>query len=542
MKFKALFSFVLASGALCSFAQTHVEGVEYFKADQFDNAKELLERNLNNAGTDKAIANFYLGEIALLENNASKAASYFEKGIAANPDYGFNYVGQGALLLRNGQVKEAEKLFKEAEGKAKKDPAMQIQIARAYYDADPAAYAKEIEKRLEKARRININAPEIFIFEGDRFTDQKDWGQAGSKYEMAAQNNPQAADAYVKYANLFTQVNPQYAIKMLNQLLSQNPTSALGQRELANAYYNNKDYANAAAEYGKYVKNPNHFKQDEDRYAFLLFYGQQFKDGYDYSSQLLAANPDNFTARRYQFMNAAQLPDMKEQLLPMAEALYAAHKANPANKFAPIDYTLVAEEFQMAKRLEEALSVIEEAMKENPDNAAFNKQLAMIYVDENNFPGAAEAYKGYLKKVGEPGYNDLVQQALFSYFAGVSQKESDAAAADASYADAVDYAQRAAKILPTNYKPVKIQGDVAKQRAPKAEVEKAAAPLYTEAIKLLEAAPDPSKYTSDAKEMNNYMGNYYLDQKDVAKAKEYFNKYLQYDPNNEQYRKFVEKL
>ena len=144
--------------------------------------------------------------------------------------------------------------------------------------------------------------------------------------------------------------------------------------------------------------------------------------------------------------------------------------------------------------------------------------------------------------MGEPGYNDLVQQALFSYFAGVSQKESDAAAADASYADAVDYAQRAAKILPTNYKPVKIQGDVAKQRAPKAEVEKAAAPLYIEAIKLLEAAPDPSKYTSDAKEMNNYMGNYYLDQKDVAKAKEYFNKYLQYDPNNEQYRKFVEKL
>ncbi len=42
--------------------------------------------------------------------------------------------------------------------------------------------------------------------------------------------------------------------------------------------------------------------------------------------------------------------------------------------------------------------------------------------------------------------------------------------------------------------------------------------------------------------MYNYMGNYYLDQKDVAKAKEFFNKYLIYDPNNEDYRKFVEKL
>ena len=64
-------------------------------------------------------------------------------------------------------------MFKTAEGKAKKDPAMHIRIARAYYGSDPAAYAKEIDKRLEKARRINIQAPEIFIFEGDMLADKK---------------------------------------------------------------------------------------------------------------------------------------------------------------------------------------------------------------------------------------------------------------------------------------------------------------------------------------------------------------------------------
>ncbi len=542
MKFKALFSICLASGAFTAFAQTHVEGVEYYKADQLENARELLERNMNNSATDKAIANFYLGEIAMQEGNTDKAAAFFDKGIAANPEYGFNYVGKGAILLKKGDVKEAEKMFKTAEGKAKKDPAMHIQIARAYYGSDPAAYAKEVDKRLEKARRINIQAPEIFIFEGDMLADKKDWGNAGSKYEMAASYNPQGADAYVKYANLFTQVNPEYSIKMLKQLLSQNPTSALGQRELANAYYNNKDYENAALEYGKYVKNPNHFKQDEDRYAFLLFYGKNYKQGYDFATALLNANPANFTARRYQFMNAAQLPEMKGNMLQMAEELYAAHKSNAANKFAPIDYTLIAEEFQMAKRPQEAISVLEEAMKENPENAAFNKQLAMTYVDQNDFNKAAEAYRGYLQKIGEPGYNDFIQQALFSYFAGVTSKENDPALAESNFNEAGEYADKAAKILPDNYKPKKIQGDIAKQRASKEDVEKAAAPLYTEAITLLEASKDPSRYASDAKEMYNYMGNYYLDQKDVAKAKEFFNKYLIYDPNNEDYRKFVEKL
>ncbi len=49
---------------------------------------------MNNSATDKAIANFYLGEIAMQEGNTDKAAAFFDKGIAANPEYGFNYVGK----------------------------------------------------------------------------------------------------------------------------------------------------------------------------------------------------------------------------------------------------------------------------------------------------------------------------------------------------------------------------------------------------------------------------------------------------------------
>lgn len=553
MKFKALFSICLAAGSLSAFAQTHVEGVEYFKADQFDNARELLERNLTNSATDKAVANFYLGEIALEQGDIAKAASYFEAGLAANPEYGYNYVGQGTIALKKGDIKLAEKLFKEGESKVKKDPGMQVQIARAYYYVDPVAYDKQITKRIEKARKINQMAPEIFIFEGDRFKDQKEWGKAGSQYEMAAGHNPKATDAYVKYANLFTQVNPDYAIKMLQQLLQQNPGSALGQRELANAFYNKKAYKEAAAEYGKYVKNPNHFKQDEDRYAFLLFYGQDYKNGYDYASQLFAANPANFTAQRYQFMNAAQIKEMDDQLLPLAQALYEAHKKNPNNKFAPIDYTLIADEFNRAakkfakddpnrqKYLDESVAVLGEAMKDFPDNAQFNKQLAFGYIDANDFVKAADAWKGYIAKQAEPGYNDFVQQALFSYFAGVDSKEKDMALANANFDDAVSYADKALAIM-QNYKPVKIKGDVAKQRAAAADVASAAVPFYLESVALLEQAPDPSKYASDAKDLYLYLGNYYLNKKDNAKAKEFFGKALPFDTNNADLQKLVNSL
>lgn len=542
MKLKRILTICLAGVALGAAAQTHVEGTEYYKADQMANAKDLLERSLKNPNTDKAVSDYYLGLIALENGDKAGADKYFADGIAQNSNYAYNYVGQGRLALLNGDEKAAKELFKTAEKLAKKDASLEIAIARAYDSVDPALYEKQIAKAVENARRWDLQNPDIYIFEGDQLKEKKEWGNAAAKYEMAANYDKNATAAYVKYANLFTMVNPDYAIKMLKELLTVNPTSALGQRELANAYYNKKDYKNAAVQYGAYVKNPSHFKQDEDRYAFLLFYGGDYKKGYDYATALLQQNPKNFTAQRYQFMNAAQIKEMESQLLPLAEALYAAHKADPkANKMAPIDYTLIADEFSRAKRTDEGIAVLEEAIKDQPENANFNKQLAMMFVDKNNLAGAADAYKGYLAKLEEPGYNDFIQQATFSFYAGVENKNNPELQ-NKFFDETKEYVDKAAKILPDNYKPKKFYGDIAKQLADKAHVESAAAPYYEEAVALLEASADPSRYTTDAKEMYNYLGNYYLDQKDTAKAKSYFMKYLQYDPNNADYRKFVDSL
>lgn len=543
MKFKGILALCLAGFSMSAFAQTHVEGEEYYKADQFDNAKELLTRSLKNSGTDQSVSSYYLGMIALRDNNKAEAKKYFDQGIQANPDYGYNYVGLGTLALLNGDNKEAERLFKEGESKAKKDGSINIAIARAYDMADPVANEKNITKRLEKARRMDIKNPDIYIFEGDQAARAKNWGDAGAKYEMAANYNNTASDAYVKYANLFTMVNPPYAIKMLNQLLSVNPESALGQRELANAYYNAKDYKNAANEYGKYVKNPSHFKQDENRYAFLLFYGGDYKKGYDYASQLLSQDPSDFTARRYQFMNAAQLPEMKDQLLGMAETLFKEHKANPtANKFAAIDYTLIADELAKADRPDEAIAVLQEAIAEMPDNAAFNKDLAMKYVDQNNLTKAAESFREYVNKTEEPGYNDYNQQAVFSFYAAVENKDNPEMV-NAFLDEVIANAEKMESILPDNYKPKMLKGDVAKQKAPTEEdAALAAQPMYEEALALLEQSPDPSRYARDAKTLYMYLGNSYLHQNNVAKAKEYYYKFLELDPENDAVRKYVEGL
>lgn len=540
MKFRPFITLVLAGAALTASAQGYKDGIEYYKADRYSNAKELLQRNLNAAGTDKAATYYYLGLINLADKNTSEAKADFEKGIQANPDYAYNYVGLGNVALLNNDKKAAEDQFKLAEkNKTKKDAALEIAIARAYYRADPVVYAKEITKRIEKARKDNMNEPEIYMFEGDRFSDNKDWGQAAAQYEMATGFNPQAAEGYVKGAEMLMQLNPGASIDMLRNLLSNNKNSALGQRELANALYELGKYPEAAAEYGAYVNNPNHFAQDEDRYAFLLFYGGDYQKGYDYASKLLAANPSNFTARRFQFMNAAQLPSMKDQMIGMADQLMAAHKADKTNQFAAIDYTLIADEYATNDRIDDAKAVLQEALTEMPDNTAFYNSLAAVCLEANDLPGTFDAYKMYLSKTKEPSYNNYVTGATYAYYAGVQSRADDAEKAKAYFAEANELAKKAAADYPDGYKAVKVLGDVAKQTAADPAASEEAVKYYDQSLNILKGLPDKDKFKSDAVEMCNYAGIYNYNKKNDAKAREYFQLALEFDPSNEAAQKML---
>ena len=120
MKRKFFFASLMLMGAsLVANAQGYKDGIEYYKVDKLDNAKELLERNLNSASTNKAEAYYYLGQIALHQGKAAEAAANFEKGIAANAMNPYNYVGQAAIALKNGG--DVKTLLEKARKLSKKD-------------------------------------------------------------------------------------------------------------------------------------------------------------------------------------------------------------------------------------------------------------------------------------------------------------------------------------------------------------------------------------------------------------------------------------
>ncbi len=173
---KFFLSLFLVSSSAVAFAANYVDGIEYFNADQPDRAKILLERTMNDAGTNQAKSYYYLGEIAFGAKDYAAATQYYQKGISLDAKYPYNHIGMGKLALNNKNGKMAEELFKAALKLVKKDAGVNLAIAKAYYETGTPGY----EKYLEKAYKIDKKLPEYFMFLGDVAADKKEGNYAGN--------------------------------------------------------------------------------------------------------------------------------------------------------------------------------------------------------------------------------------------------------------------------------------------------------------------------------------------------------------------------
>lgn len=568
MKFKFLLTLTLAgASALSLMAEGYKDGVEYYKADRLTDAEELLNRNINNADTDKSEVYYYLGQIQLARYYSVKrtntgnpapfkneAAALFEKGLAADPQNPFNYIGVGHIALIDGNSKLAEENFKTAEKLGKKDAGIYAGIARAYYDVNPTLYAKQMAKAIANGEKLvqkqalsnnphwAENDQDFYMFMGDMAFDasngdSKKVGDACNFYESAIRVNPVAAEGYIKYADkLFTVKRMNEALTQLRTLLQNNPGSALGQRELAERLYADGQVIKGIEEYGKLVKNPNHFKADEDRYMTLLYFVNDYQKGYDEASALLAANPSNFSARRFQYIFAHALE--RPEVVSLAEQLLKLK--SDQNRFATGDYALIAGDLVKAGRNDEALAVIEMGLKDYPTEPSVAKGAARtFFYDFKQYDRAADHMNKYAELVGnEVTGTDL--NTLSSYAYAAAQTAADDAAKEKYLQMSADAIQKATPKFAEQYKYVtpKRMGDIAILRKDNA----AAVAAYIEAIGVAEQAGVTDDNKSDLSSMYRFVGLQYANDKKNADARTYLQKYLDIHPEDADVAKIMKML
>ena len=536
MKFK-LFAILLLGGALVSNAQGYKDGIEYFKVGKIDNAKELLDKNLNDPTTVKSEAYCYLGHIEAAKGNTAGAKEYYNKGVAADANNAFNYIALGALDLKAGNAKAAEEQFKMAQKVDKKNAAVYAAIARAYYEADPVAYAKELGKNIEKARKTDKQDPAVYILEGDMKAAEKDYGGAAGQYELAFTFDPKNEEAYVKYANTYFHVNPEIATAKLEELLVKTPNSALAQRELAEKYYELALGSQAAEQYGKYIQNPNHFKQDEIRYVQLLFFGGKYDQSFDLAKSIRAAMPagdkDHFYMCRMQLYNKVALEQWAEAEAFGAE-LFGLNI--PGTEYTSKDFVDYATALKNVGKTAESVAEYEKAVAYNPNNIDLIRDLVDVYEQNENYAKAAEYYQ---KIVDSPECkaNDLYLMST-KYF-NVAATTQDEALKASSLEGARKYAALANEKVPGNYRIVQQQAKVENLAGNTAEAVK----FYNATIAILDA-----KENAKVKYKDTYIGIYAnlariaFEADDKAGARDIYMKWLEVDPENAALREYVEKM
>lgn len=536
MKFK-LFAILLLGGALVSNAQGYKDGIEYFKVGKIDNAKELLDKNLNDPTTVKSEAYCYLGHIEAAKGNTAGAKEYYNKGVAADANNAFNYIALGALDLKAGNADAAEDQFKMAQKVDKKNAAVYAAIARAYYEADPVAYAKELGKNIEKARKTNKQDPAVYILEGDMKAAEKDYGGAAGQYELAFTFDPKNEEAYVKYANTYFHVKPEIATAKLEELLTKTPNSALAQRELAEKYYELDLGSQAAEQYGKYIQNPNHFKQDEIRYVQLLFFGGKYDQSFDLAKSIRAAMPagdkDHFYMCRMQLYNKVALEQWAEAEAFGAE-LFGLNI--PGTEYTSKDFVDYATALKNVGKTAESVAEYEKAVAYNPNNIDLIRDLVDVYEQNENYAKAAEYYQ---KIVDSPECkaNDLYLMST-KYF-NVAATTQDEALKASSLEGARKYAALANEKVPGNYRIVQQQAKVENLAGNTAEAVK----FYNATIAILDA-----KENAKVEYKDTYIGIYAnlariaFEADDKAGARDIYMKWLEVDPENAALREYVEKM
>lgn len=531
MKFKFALSLLMGGCSMAAMAQGgYQDGVDYFNADRFEQAKIILDKTLSDKSTDKAVAYYYLGALDMKNKDYKSAKLNFENGMKANPDYGMNYVGLGEIALAKGDVRAAETWFNDALKIDKKDYEVKTAIARAYFNVDPVAYSKEIDKHVANAMKDSKNmGPAVYVLKGDMAKDVN-VGEAASYYEQAITYDEQAGDvnpeAYVKYANLYNKVNNSYSIRKLEELRSKLPTSALAQRELAEKYYDSGLFSKAAAEYKTYMANPNHFQRDEQRYCQLLFFDKKYQESLDIAKNVLKQDPENFYMYRMVLVNDAALGNNEE-----AE-LYGAKLFNaPGAQLTTNDYNTYGKVLVENGKSAEAIDIYERAYKSDP--VKFEQMLVNIsdiYSDLGDYKNATD----YLKRYVDGGKASLTDKFALAKLYGALAQKSEAGSEEraSAIANGVSYIDQALESAKNKAPLYRTKGQMLSLRDGN-EVSKEMADTYLAMVNAYtEEDPEAVKKNPQPfKQAYSVLGTYYQKQGDTAQSRAWYEKLYELDPS-----------
>ena len=341
-KVKILSIALLAIAATTSRAQDINQAKKAIDAEQFESAKTIL-KSIINAKPTNGTADFYLGNVYLLQNSADSATTYYQKGLAGTEGARFNNIGLGLMELDKGNTVGAEEQFALAtKGMKKKDMEEYILIGRAYTVSEKPDYKKAIEY-LNKAKLVNPEDAQLNLAFGNAYFGDKNQNEAYSAYRKAynADNTLIRAKmqlgVLLKGAKAYTE-----AIKAFDEVIAINANYGPVYRELAETYYlwgrnepsKYKVYIEKAlVNYEKYLSLTDYSLNSRMRHADFLVLAGEYKALEVEANKMIELDKVNPRIMRYLGYSAYQNGNY-DVAIKSLESFVSV----PTNKVIALDY------------------------------------------------------------------------------------------------------------------------------------------------------------------------------------------------------------
>lgn len=530
-----------------------LEAERYTKAEQ---AFTQLATSAPNADNQ-----FYLGYHYLKSGQADKAKAAFEKGLQADPKNQLNNVGLAGVALMKKDRSGAKALIDNAVDKTKsKNQDVLIRAAEMYtlsdQTNDPAEAIRLLTIADEKDKK-NEN-PEIEMLMGDAYFLKNDGGNAITKYENAMTIKPNLAEANYKIGRLYLRgKNYTKAQEFFNKAIETDPEFSPTYLALADALANSRAYKGASTNYEKYVQTSGTTDPEQlldiARYKFLA---QDYQGAISYLDQLKGKINNPIIDRMYGWANTA-LGKNQEAVTSLNKFITSAPQ-----KVIYDDYKYLGRAYaQLGTPEGDSLGIVnlEKAAAEDTTENLY-REIAKTYYDQKKYDRAAEYYTKTIKNDKKPLNNDYLFQGLSNYQYGFRVGRDTTAApmdtsqvrqarqlyfmrADSNFAEMARQVEKTAgETYPLAYY-YRAQSNYYAYPSNISLAYGTAVPYYEKFIELANAETDAAKKQSYQKNLvtsYKFLASYYLAKKDDEKAKEYFNKVLEIDPNDADVKKALE--
>jgi len=529
MKKKNLLTALFVAFVTLANAQSNF-GTDYFCIGELQTAKEYFEKQVSQKPAE---SNYYLGEIAFAEGNTADAKSFFEKGIAADALYMLNYVGQGKLILKSDQ-KAAEVLFATALKKNKKDVAVNVAIARAYFECGMNDIAN---LKLAASMKVGKKSPLVYVLQGDMLKAENKFGEAAGKYEQAVYFDPNYTAASIKCAQVYESINPTLSVEILKKVLVAHPDYTIAYRGLGGSYSKNGQYNSAIEAYKTFFAEGRYNIDDIIGFASAYYFTDQYEPSIELINKGLAMDSTNFVLNRLRVYNAAKT---KDGVNGVRYADYFFSLKSEKGTFIPLDYMAYATILSEGGQFEKSLELFGKLLESDPKQADVYKELFSVYNKMGDRVKASESFKTYMDLMGEQyvGVLDYYQLGRSYYAAGLSFASDSSAVGKAKTNEYLIKADstfaKVCELTPESYTGYLWRGNTNSALDPET-TQGLAKPYYEAAANAILAKSKESGTNGNTKDLitcYRYLGYYYYLKEDKENSIKYWNLILELDPNN----------